>query len=366
MKIAFDHQIFMLQPYGGISRYFVRLADELISLNEDVRVVAPFYYNHYLGSLPKENVMGRGFKKLPGKVIRLTAPLNRYFERREISRFAPTILHETYYTQNPVKSGNAARILTVYDMIHERFADTFPRYNRISLYKLAAIRRADHIISISHSTKRDLCEMYNVAPEKVSVVHLGFEKFPDLVGRTQGITINKPFLLYVGNRGGYKNFEGMLRAVASRRELLDTFDIVAFGSRRFTASEMLLIQTLGLREGSVHHFNGDDSVLGQLYRDATAFVYPSLYEGFGLPPLEAMAHGCPVVTSNTSSLPEVVGGAGEFFSPNDIDEQAQAIFNVVFNPNRRDRLIRLGQERLEIFSWQRCANETCDVYREFS
>jgi glycosyltransferase involved in cell wall biosynthesis len=158
----------------------------------------------------------------------------------------------------------------------------------------------------------------------------------------------------------------MLRAVASRRELLDTFDIVAFGSRRFTASEMLLIQTLGLREGSVHHFNGDDSVLGQLYRDATAFVYPSLYEGFGLPPLEAMAHGCPVVTSNTSSLPEVVGGAGEFFSPNDIDEQAQAIFNVVFNPNRRDRLIRLGQERLEIFSWQRCANETCDVYREFS
>ena len=362
MKIAFDHQIFMLQAYGGISRYFVRLADELIAMGEDVRVVAPFYCNRYLGGLPEQNVVGREIKNLPTKTIRLSAPLNRYLGRRELSGFAPNILHETYYTRHLIPTNGAARILTVYDMIHERFSDAFLDRDKTSLYKRAAVERADHIISISHSTKRDLCEIFDVPPEKVSVVHLGFEKFPDQSDKTQSVISDRPYLLFVGNRGGYKNFQGMLRAVASRRELHDTFDIVAFGGSGFTTSEMRMIQSSGLRAGSVHHFNGGDALLGRLYRDAIAFVYPSLYEGFGLPPLEAMAHGCPVISSNTSSMPEVVGQAGEFFSPDDIDEQAQAICNVVFDKSRRDGLILSGKERLESFSWRSCAKETRDVY----
>jgi glycosyltransferase involved in cell wall biosynthesis len=366
MKIAFDHQIFMAQPYGGISRYFVRLAGELIASSEDVRVVAPCHCNRYLGALPRENVIGREFRKLPGKISRLTAALNRHVGEREINRFGPTIFHETYYTQHAVRASGAARILTVYDMIHERFSDSFPRHDNTTLYKRAAVDRADHIICISHSTKRDLCEIFQIPHEKVSVVHLGFDKFQEPTEDTQGNVTNSPFLLYVGNRGGYKNFGSMLRAVASRQHLRDTFDIVSFGGSGFNASELRVIKEAGLREGSVHHVNGGDFVLGQLYRKATAFVYPSLYEGFGLPPLEAMAHGCPVVTSNTSSMPEVVGEAGEFFSPSDIDEQAQAIENVVFSSSRREGLIRLGRERLGSFSWQNCAKETRDVYREFS
>lgn len=366
MKVVFDYQIFMNQPYGGISRYIVRLAEELISLDEDVRVVAPFHCNRYLSGLPRENVIGREFKKLPSKASRLSSALNRHFGEREIRRFGPSIVHETYYAKHAVSGGGAARILTVYDMIHERFPDSFSRNDKTRHYKLAAINRADHIISISHSTKRDLCEIYHVPHEKVSVVHLGFAKFPEPTQHTQGNVTKTPFLLYVGNRGRYKNFESMLRAVASRQHLRDTFDIVSFGGSAFTRSELRVIREAGLREESVHHVNGGDLVLGQLYRSAIAFVYPSLYEGFGLPPLEAMAHGCPVVTSNTSSMPEVVGEAGEFFSPRDIDEQAQAIENVVFNSSRRDELIRLGQERLAGFSWQKCARETRNVYREFS
>jgi len=362
MKVAFDYQIFIMQVYGGISRYFVRLAQELIARDQDLRVFAPIYRNRYLSDLPDENVVGCQITNLPPKFIRLFAAPNRYLCGRAVNRFSPSILHETYYTKHPFTLKGAARILTVYDMIHERFAETFPDRDKTSLYKRAAVERADHIICISHSTKRDLCEMFHVPPEKVSVVHLGFEKFPDTGKQTQSVIGDNPFLLFVGNRGGYKNFEGMLRAVASRRELFDTFDIVVFGGGEFNATEMNLIQSVGLRSRSVHHFNGADTLLGQLYRDASAFVYPSLYEGFGLPPLEAMAHRCPVVTSNTSSMPEVVGQAGEYFTPDDIDEQAQAICNVVFDTSRRDDLIQSGQERLEHFSWGRCAQETCAVY----
>jgi glycosyltransferase involved in cell wall biosynthesis len=169
----------------------------------------------------------------------------------------------------------------------------------------------------------------------------------------------------VGHRGGYKNFKGMLLAVASRKELRKDFDIIAFGGPAFNASEIDLIHKAGLRDGSVHQISGGDAILGQLYREASAFVYPSLYEGFGLPLLEAMAHGCPVVSSNTSSMPEVVGQAGEYFSPIDIGEQADAICNVVFDLSRREGLVHLGNEQLNNFSWRKCAEETLDLYKNY-
>lgn len=363
MKIAFDHQIFTQQAYGGISRYFVRLADELISMNDDLRVFAPIYRNRYIKDLPKNNVVGREIKKLPAKSTRLCASLNRYVGGRAIKRFSPKILHETYYTGYPLNVKGAARVLTVYDMIHEKFADKFPNRDKTSHHKRIAVERADHIISISHSTKRDLCDIFGVSSNKVSVVHLGFDKFTETANHAFSLIDNRPFLLFVGNRGGYKNFAGLLRAVASRKELYETFDIIAFGGSSFNLSEKKLIQSLGLREGSVHHFNGADSRLGYLYKCASALVYPSLYEGFGLPPLEAMAHGCPVVTSNTSSMPEVVGQAGEYFTPVYIEEQAQAICNVVFDKTYRDTLIQRGTERIEGFSWKSCAEQTRDVYK---
>jgi glycosyltransferase involved in cell wall biosynthesis len=362
MRVAFDHQIFALQAYGGISRYFVRLAEELIGMNEAVRVFAPLHCNNYLRDLSQEHLVGTHIKILPAKSIRAFSLLNYYISEHGISRFSPSIMHETYYTPHPVAAHNAARILTVYDMIHERFSDVFPARDKTSIYKRAAVARADHIICISESTKRDLCEMFNVAPERVSVVHLGFETFSEV---SLGPKLNfgdKPFLLFVGNRGGYKNFKSLLQAVASCRELRDTFDIFTFGGNYLTSEEQSFIDSLELRPGSVKHFNGGDAVLGQLYRCASALVYPSLYEGFGLPPLEAMAHDCPVVTSNTSSMPEVVGSAGEYFCPEDIDEQAQAICDVVFDKTRKAELIKLGRQRLQHFSWKRCAEETLSIY----
>lgn len=139
---------------------------------------------------------------------------------------------------------------------------------------------------------------------------------------------------------------------------------MAFGGGAFNADELALISTLGFAPQAVRQVGGGDEVLGSLYADAAAFVYPSVYEGFGLPPLEAMAHNCPVVTSNSSSMPEVVGYAGEYFDPLDVEAQSDAICKVVFDAQRRSQLIELGGQRLPMFSWDRCALETQAVYQQ--
>jgi len=248
-------------------------------------------------------------------------------------------------------------------MIQERFPAEFQAGNPISRLKRIAVSRADHIICISYSTKNDLCELFNVPEDRVSVVHLGFDKFEREGDECYSGRICRPYLLYVGDRSGYKNFLSLLKAVASQAVLQNCFDVVAFGGGALSSVEKSLIRDLGFRADAVRQIGGDDSVLGALYSGATAFVYPSLYEGFGLPPLEAMAHDCPVVTSNASSMPEVVGPAGEYFNPADIDALAEAINTVVFDSIRRDELILAGRERLGLFSWSRCAEETRDIYR---
>jgi glycosyltransferase involved in cell wall biosynthesis len=252
-------------------------------------------------------------------------------------------------------------------MIHEKYTANFSSKDPAIRYKRLAVDRADHVICISHSTKSDLCSLFELPEHKVSVVHLGFEKFNQRGNSSHTPSTaqqQRPFLLYVGSRGGYKNFARMLKAVASRSALQGAFDVVAFGGGAFNADELALISTLGYAPQAVRQVGGSDEVLGSLYAAAAAFVYPSVYEGFGLPPLEAMAHNCPVVTSNSSSMPEVVGNAGEYFDPLDIDAQSDAICKVMFDAQHRSQLIELGRQRLPMFSWDRCALETQAVYQQ--
>lgn len=367
MKIVFDHQIFTEQSYGGISRYFVRLAQGLSSLGEQVEVVAPLHRNRYLKDLPKSQVFGSELERFPPKTGRLIMWVNDQISKFKIQSLNPDLIHETYYSAEPVCTLAKGRVITVYDMIHEKFAAEFLRKDKTSHNKRISITRADHVICISHNTKKDLCELFNISEHKISVVHLGFEKFSENGKLNNGLTESyreRPFLLYVGSRGGYKNFARMLAAVASDASLKDTFDILAFGGGAFNSNELDLISKLRFRPQQVRQIKGDDSILGCLYEQASAFIYPSLYEGFGLPPLEAMAHHCPVVSSNSSSMPEVVGNAAAYFDPSDIEEQAQAICGVVFDETRRKELIVAGQQRLPLFSWARCALETQSVYQK--
>jgi len=175
---------------------------------------------------------------------------------------------------------------------------------------------------------------------------------------------HRPFILFVGARGGYKNFDRLLQAYAGRSILHESYDLVAFGGGDFSGNERALVRSLGLNENQVRQLGGDDAVLSVLYQQASLFVYPSLYEGFGIPPLEAMSLDCPVICSNTSSMPEVVGNAAVQFNPHDIDSIANALEAVITNPTLQADLRQRGRERLHAFSWHRCALETLNVYRK--
>jgi glycosyltransferase involved in cell wall biosynthesis len=363
MKIAFDHQTFTMQRYGGISRYFSKLALEFHGMDQQVKVFAGIYQNHYLSKLPPEIVKGNYMANYPKKTGTIFNYFNHFLTQGQIQNYSPDILHETYYAFAKPKKNKAPRVVTAYDMIHEIFPESFPKNDPLTHRKKAAFQRADHIISISQSTKEDMIRLFGIPEEKISVVHLA----ADLPQKNSGILKKqegKPFILFVGARDAYKNFNAVLRAVASSTSLKKDFDILAFGGGGFSEQEKGLISQLGLASTQVRQIGGDDEILAGLYQTASAFVYPSLYEGFGLPPLEAMGYGCPVISSNTSSMPEVIGEAAEFFNPESVDDLSAAMERVLYSQERKALLIEKGKKRMMDFSWNTCAKETLAIYNQ--
>ena len=366
LKIAFDQQVFLLQEYGGISRYICSLASELALIPDvEAQVVAPLHFNRNLAALGHVAAARFFLPRVNSKLFRLVAFASKHLARRSISRFRPDILHETYYSVDDYRPSGTKRVLTVYDLIHERYPGLFERSHMTTGPKKVAAQRADHVICISESTRRDVIEFCGVPPEKTSVVYLGVDvEFIRASERIAGrLGPLRPFFLYVGARGGYKNFDRFLRAYAQSAMLKSEFDLVCFGGGPLRSDELKVASELGLRHGQLTHRGGSDTLLAQLYSEAEALVYPSLYEGFGIPPIEAMAVGCPVITSNTSSLPEVVGNAGEYFDPNDQSAIMQAMERVVGSPTRRAELIALGLQQYCQFTWKKCAHETHEIYR---
>jgi glycosyltransferase involved in cell wall biosynthesis len=365
LKIAYDHQIFCAQSFGGISRYFTSVAAQLASKGEEIAVFAPLHRNHYLNLLPSSMVHGWAVRRYIPKTGQLMLQPNRIVAKRMIEKWEPDIVHETYYSRTSCAPRNTRKVLTVYDMIHEKYPQWGSRWDRSAILKRVAVDRADHVICISESTRNDLLELYDVDPKKVSVVHLGAEFPAGVVGKdVSSVARERPYLLYVGSRPGHKNFSGFLQAFASSRRLRADFDVVAFGGGGFTPAELREITRLELGANQVRQVSGGDVLLSQLYVSAGAFVYPSLYEGFGLPPLEAMGYRCPVVSSNTSSMPEVIGDAGEYFDPASGHDMVESIERVVYSPSRISELVSKGLKRQATFTWERCAGQTLDIYRQ--
>jgi len=365
MVIFYDSQVFRLQAYGGISRYFVNLAKR-VALEEEVVISASLHINNYLSLLPPGIVKGAKLAWRPPKSARALDWVSGVIDKMVISRSSPDVLHETYYSYESAGPASIPTVLTVYDMIHERFAYYFSKKDDIACRKAAAVSRATHVICISQNTRRDLIDLYDVDPAKVSVVHLGYDVLKASVDSAEGAsTIFKtvPYLLYVGDRAPYKNFNGLLQAYASSAWLRDNFIIVCFGGGYFRAEELELIRALAIKPYQIEQIGGGDDMLAAYYQNAAAFVYPSLYEGFGIPPLEAMALGCPVICSNTSSIPEIVGDAGEYFEPANVESIRASVEHVLQSSERRAELIRKGFKKCAEYSWDRCASETLEIYR---
>jgi len=366
MRIAFDHQAFCRRPYTGISRYFCRLAEALGEASVHARVFAPLHVNAFLGAAPAALVRGRYLPRPPRLLRPLLRGLNDSLARPAIRRFSPDIVHETYYQQRTTAPAHVPVVLTVFDLIHERFPESFPAYDRLLPAKRRAIIRADRVLCISRRTRDDLLAHYAIPPERASVVHLGVsppapaDSAAD--GQVAAAVGEAPFLLYVGQRSGYKNFTALLAAYAGSPALRRAVRLLCVGGDVLSAAEERELRRLGIAD-RVSRIGGSDALLGAAYRRAVALVYPSRYEGFGLPLLEAMVHGCPVAASSGGALPEVLGDAGLSFAPEDIDAQRRLIESLVASPGTRDRLRALGLARAQCFSWPRCARETLAVYR---
>lgn len=367
MKIAFDHQIFAFQEYGGVSRYVCQLAKNLtLQPGLIVKIFAPFHVNAYLAEMPVNLVKGHSLRNFP-------TPWNKYFSiaaskilvASKLRQFRPNIVHETYYSSLGYLPKGARRVITVHDMIHEKYTDMRSPWRFTHKRKRDAILRADHVICVSHATRADLLKYINVPEDKISVIHHGFVPQYYLREPVDGNIGNSrfPYILYVGSRSKYKNFTGAIRAFASSSILRENFNFFCFGGGNFNNDELELLRQLNLASGCVQLIQGDDTRLAELYMNARLFIYPSLYEGFGLPPLEAMSYGCPVVCSNTSSIPEVVGEAGSYFDPNDQSSMRSTLEQVALSDQKCSELVAAGYLRLALFSWKKCASETLAVYR---
>lgn len=253
MKIAFDSEIFT-QKFGGIPRYFTKLAEAIFNEKNDIKIFSQINRNCYLKSLPPKINIGYNFRDLPPKTIHLVQKLNQVLNAFQISKFSPRIIHQTYYTSPSYSNFNCPKVITVFDMIHELMYSGNSRYQYILKHKRESILRSDHIICISENTKKDLIEIYNVDEKKIDVVYLGHEitHISDY-NKINSVNNEKPFLLYVGEREGYKNFFGFLKALTLSKSLMTEFNIIAFGGGSFSKKEKEKIEKLGfLKIGRAH------------------------------------------------------------------------------------------------------------------
>jgi glycosyltransferase involved in cell wall biosynthesis len=363
MRIVYDHQIVGSQKFGGVSRYIYELAQAMATTHgQDVKILSPLFANRYLKAAPEAvRIVGVPIPHVQG-TGRIVLAINSLLVRPMMRHLSPDLVHETYYSRRRVAPRSAKVVLTVYDMIHERFKKDYPS-DTTSRDKALAVERADHVICISEQTRQDLVDLLHVDPAKTSVVHLGFAWTNRGAQSESARLADRPFLLYVGHRGSYKNFDGLLRVYAVSSTLRDSLDIVCFGGGAFRRDEIAAIRRLGLSVARIRQVSGDDARLETYYRAAAALVYPSLYEGFGIPLLEAMSFDCPVVCSRVGAIPEIVGDAGELFNPYDVDSMQTAIERVVSGDRVRQNLVSRGRERIKSFSWARCAQETFEVYQ---
>ena len=363
MKLVYDHQIFSWSRYGGISRYVYELATRTAQAdNFEVQIAAGFYVNKYLEKCSSDLVKGWHIPVIP-KSTRIINAVNIELSKIWLNQSKPDIVHETYYSKKRTAPKQCKTVITVYDMIHEKFGHLMSERDRkFSIIKAEAIRRADHIICISQNTKQDLIDILDIDPKIISTIYLGYS-LQSHESFEEPPKISDPYILYVGERRPeYKNFKRLLQAYASRQVIFDNFKLVCCGVKSFSDDEIEIIKSFNIDDNHFTHISGDDKTLANLYTHASAFVYPSLYEGFGIPPLEAMSFSCPVVCSDTSSIPEIVADAGKYFNPYELESIADALEKVLFSQERTEELIIRGKERVNYFSWDTCAEQTQLVY----
>ena len=278
------------------------------------------------------------------------------------------LYHATDFVLPPVTPGKRT-VLTVHDLTFERAPDAAPPQLLRFLKRVVphSVRRAHHLIADSQATARDLMALYDVRPERITVIYSGVDaRFRPVDAPSPASSFapgGAPFVLTVGTLQPRKNHLTLVRAFAQVAPQLPDLHLVIAGGKGWMYDQVIAeVARLNLVERVRFIGFVNDADLPALYRAARVFAFPSLYEGFGLPPLEAMACGVPVVASNASSLPEVVGDAGLLVNPLDVDGLAGALLRAVTDDVWRAQAIARGMARARQFTWRCAAEQLLAVY----
>jgi len=353
------------QQFGGVSRYHYQLIKELNKLKDVEATLSLKYSNNFY--IYKDASLGVK-KFFPNHKFyfkrTILDHINRISTNKDLDSSNYDIFHPTYF--NPYFLNHLQGkpfILTVYDSIHEKFPEIINSIDKTLENKKVLLNKAGLILAISNSTKNDLIQLYNIPAEKIEVVYLAASINKSIASSTLKLDLPEKYILFVGNRDFYKNFNNFIVSVEPLlKEHKDLFLICA-GSNDFTSEEKKIFHSKEL-ENKILHKGADDVTLATLYSNALAFIFPTLYEGFGIPALEAMNCDCPVIMSNTSSLPEVGGEAAIYFNPNNNDDMREKIKSVIFNEDLRNELIVKSKTQRQKFSFEKTARQTLEVYKQ--
>ena len=381
IKILYDDGGFR-NAYSGVARYFtetikrmppdIAWAFGMVSTTNMYLQKSPYNlppHQQDLYGFIRDTLKGRSFRgvshvyrllarlmprRFPSGELANERALAQAFKAGDFDIFHLTGGHPVTDTWHPI-IGKRPMVVTVYDLIPEII------YNdrRVGHCRQKLLKDATHIISISEKTKIDMMRLYGVPEEKITVIHLGFLK--QEANAPIDPPIPSPYILYVGKRNGYKNFTFFVKAIAP---LLKTTELTLFCTGgQFDASERTLFEELGITDKVQQRFI-DDAQMSTLFRNALVFVYPSIYEGFGIPILDAFSAGCPVILSNCSCFPEVGGDAALYFDEGDAETLRNHIVTLMKDDSLRKTLIEKGLARAGLFTWEKCAERTAAVYRK--
>lgn len=367
MKILIDGIAFALQKVGGVSTHWLQLIPAMAEAAPDARffITLP---SRMRGVFRYENV-----RRLP---LRFVMP-RRIFEsydsvrlKRACKNCGAEIFHSTYFTYP--RNARVPTVVTVHDMIYEALPEFFPARtgNRVRRRMKQAVLCANAVITVSESTKRDISAHYHIPAERIYVIHNGvspsFRRIEDTESMERfrmRLNLQGDFLLYPGKRGGYKNFTVLLAALAQVKAKGGLTLLCVGGEKGLSKAHAEQARKLGILGlvRRVENLTEEDLVLA--YNCAAALVYPSLCEGFGLPVIEAMACGTPVIASDIPALRESCGDAAVLADPGNPSAFADAIDMVLCDQTFRKELIYKGLERAKAFSWERAGRQTLEIYR---
>lgn len=365
IDVLIDDQIFLMHARGGISRYFAELLREFDAHPEwGVNALTSVRYspNQHLREVDPE-VRDLPFREM-SRLWKVSKRLARYPSTVMEGRLVPDVVHFTYY--DPRKLGifpEVPKVVTVHDMVPELLPEDLVDGSP-HMAKREYVERADAIICVSEKTRDDLFSVWGEITDRPVIItgHATSERFnPGVAPADPGYR----YLLHVGSREHYKNFGLLMTAYAGSAAQRAGVRLLAVGGGELTDAEQELAAVLGIAEDLVQVTAAETDLPG-FYRGAELFVFPSLFEGFGLPVLEAMATGTPTVLADIDVFHEVAGDAAVFYSPEDPWALRAELDRLCADGTERARLASAGVQRAAEFSWQRTALATAELYRQLA